>query len=150
LRCEHFIYSSAHLGSLDPPIWPSFQAKYTVEQHIKSLGMDYTFLRPSQFMDNLLPTSAFMFKITRTMLLRRTFYKHPERKHQMVSTRDIGLAGARAFEQPERYKCRIVVLSGDEFTMPELERIYKEVGTAKDCLVLVRRSDENVGDGQAG
>jgi uncharacterized protein YbjT (DUF2867 family) len=121
------------MGRSSPP-GPAFTSKYNVEEHLKSIstssscaGLGWTIIRPSQFMDNLLPSSAFMFKLTRTMLLRRTFYTHPERKHQMVSTRDIGRVSARAFEKPEEFKSRTICLSGDEFTMPELEAIYKEV-----------------------
>ncbi|GFZ48661.1 hypothetical protein JCM24511_06410 [Saitozyma sp. JCM 24511] len=134
LGCSHFVYNSVDMGRSSPP-GPAFTSKYNVEEHLKSIfssptnastGFGWTIIRPSQFMDNLLPSSAFMFKLSRTMLLRRTFYTHPERKHQMVSTRDIGRVSARAFEKPEEFKSRTICLSGDEFTMPELEAIYKE------------------------
>jgi uncharacterized protein YbjT (DUF2867 family) len=119
------------MGRSSPP-GPAFTSKYNVEEHLKSIsttksGFSWTIIRPSQFMDNLLPSSPFMFKLTRTMLLRRTFYTHPERKHQMVSTRDIGRVSAWAFEHPEEFRGRTICLSGDEFTMPELEAIYNEV-----------------------
>ncbi len=45
----------------------------------------------------------------------------------MVSTRDIGLAAAKAFENPDQYIGKEVRLAGDQFTMPELENIYKRV-----------------------
>lgn len=43
----------------------------------------------------------------------------------MVSTRDIGIAGARAFEQPGRWK--VLDLAGDEIDMVELQQTYREV-----------------------
>lgn len=78
-------------------------------------------------MDNLLPTSTSFMKLARTMLIYNTFKSHPERKHQMVSCRDIGRAGALAFHHPEIWRERDFVLAGDEFTMPELVEIYREV-----------------------
>lgn len=43
----------------------------------------------------------------------------------MVSTRDIGIGGARAFEEPGRWK--ILDLAGDEIDMKELKATYREV-----------------------
>lgn len=53
----------------------------------------------------------------------------------MVSTRDIGIAGARAFEEPEKYK--IVDLAGDAITMDELKQTYLEVMGQKVDTPLV-------------
>jgi hypothetical protein len=61
----------------------------------------------------------------RTLLIHHAFKTHPERKHQMVSTRDIGIAGARAFEEPGRWK--VLDLAGDEIDMVELQQTYREV-----------------------
>ncbi|KAK4685465.1 hypothetical protein P7C73_g4684, partial [Tremellales sp. Uapishka_1] len=120
LGVEHFIHSSTDIG---------FNVKIVVEDYIKTLDppMGYTMLRPAQFMDNLLPTASFMFKMGRTVLLQRTFTHHPERKHQMISARDIGRAGAMALEHPDQWKGREIRLAGDEFTMPELQKIYSEI-----------------------
>jgi hypothetical protein len=110
-------------------IWLRFECKRKVENHIKTLSpMNYTLLRPCNFMDNLLPSAPMMFKMGRTVLLRQTFIKHPERKQQFISGRDIGRAGAKAFDRPEQFKDRAVGLVGDELTMPQVEAIYKEVG----------------------
>ncbi|TYJ58823.1 hypothetical protein B9479_000255 [Cryptococcus floricola] len=127
IEVKHFVYTGVSFGSLidDPPL--IFAVKRKVEQYIESINLPHTFLRPAQFMDNLLPTSPFLFKVSRTILLRRTFYNHPERKHQMVSCRDIGQMGALAFANPHHYLGKAVDLAGDEFTMEELEKRYEGI-----------------------
>jgi hypothetical protein len=111
----------------------SFEVKKRVEEHIRSLcgpdgtGMGYSFLRPVQFMENLLPDAPFLFKIGRTVLIRYTFVNHPERKHQFISSRDIGRAGSKAFTEGPGWQNGIVRLAGDGLTMPELQRVYEEV-----------------------
>ena len=127
--CRHFIYSSAPLGPLseEEAMKTFIGARLPVEHHVKSLGMGYTFLRPTQFMENLLPSSAYMFKLTRTVLLRYTFYTHPDRKHQMISVRDIGRFGALAVVRPDKYMGKAVELAGDEYTMDELREKYRKV-----------------------
>jgi nucleoside-diphosphate-sugar epimerase len=133
--CRHFIFSSAPLGPLSEAEAEGtfIGMRLPVEKHIKSLkGMTYTFLRPSQFMENLLPTSPYMFKLTRTILLRYTFYTHPERKHQMISVRDIGRTGALAVTsvgtaKQDKYLNQAVELAGDEYTMQELRDKYRKV-----------------------
>ncbi|ODN77675.1 hypothetical protein L202_04825 [Cryptococcus amylolentus CBS 6039] len=127
IEVKHFVYSGVSFGTLvnDPPL--AFAVKRKVEQYIESINLPHTFLRPTQFMDNLLPTSPFLFKVSRTILLRRTFYNHPERKHQMVSCRDIGQMGALAFANPHQSLGKAVDLAGDEFTMEELEKRYEGI-----------------------
>ncbi|WWD19578.1 hypothetical protein CI109_104039 [Kwoniella shandongensis] len=124
---KHFIYSSVDLGDLDDTKVPVFEVKRQIENHLKSSGLDYTILRPAQFMDNLLPTSPFMFKISRTILLRHTFINHPERKHQLISSADIGKFAALAFSQPSEWRGKTVSLAGDQLTTDEIESVYKEV-----------------------
>jgi len=46
----------------------------------------------------------------------------------MVSTKDIGVFGAMAMNEPDVYLGRAVVLAGDEFDMPTMQSTYKEVG----------------------
>ncbi|WWC91648.1 uncharacterized protein L201_006594 [Kwoniella dendrophila CBS 6074] len=124
---KHFIYSSISFGGLDDTGSAVMEVKRQVENHLISSGLGYTILRPTQFMDNLLPTSAFMFKISRTILLRHTFINHPDRKHQLISSRDIGKSGSQSIINPEKWLNQIIELAGDELTYREIEQIYKKV-----------------------
>ena len=50
---EHLLYSSVAKADKNTGI-PHFESKYKVEQHIKNLGIPYTIIGPTFFMENLL------------------------------------------------------------------------------------------------
>jgi uncharacterized protein YbjT (DUF2867 family) len=50
---KHLVYSSVVNADKNTGI-PHFESKYKVEQHIKSLGIPYTIIGPTFFMENLL------------------------------------------------------------------------------------------------
>ena len=50
---EHLVYSSVANADKNTRI-PHFESKYKVEQHIKNLGIPYTIIGPTFFMENLL------------------------------------------------------------------------------------------------
>src|SRR5918911_2745431 len=50
---EHLVYSSVANADRNTGI-PHFESKYKVEQHIKNLGIPYTIIGPTSFMENLL------------------------------------------------------------------------------------------------
>ena len=47
---KHFVYGSAGIGVKDAGI-PSWESKLVIEDHIKSLGLPLTVLRPMAFME---------------------------------------------------------------------------------------------------
>lgn len=104
-----------------------FDAKRAIERVIKRSAMGWTMLYSTDFMDNWLPSQRWKLKAYRTMLLRRTFYNHPERKIATVSTRDIGRAGAMAFAQPDKYLNCAMPLSGDLLDIGEIQSVYEHV-----------------------
>jgi uncharacterized protein YbjT (DUF2867 family) len=50
---EHLVYSSVANADKNTGI-PHFESKYKIEQHIKNLGIPYTIVGPTFFMENLL------------------------------------------------------------------------------------------------
>ena len=52
-KVEHLVYSSVANADKNTGI-PHFESKYKVEQHIKNLGIPYTIIGPTFFMENLL------------------------------------------------------------------------------------------------
>ena len=50
---EHLVYSSVANADKNTGI-PHFESKYKVEQHIKNLGIPYTIIGPTFFIENLL------------------------------------------------------------------------------------------------
>src|SRR5918912_986526 len=52
-KIQHLVYSSVANADKNTSI-PHFESKYKVEQHIKNLGIPYTIIGPTSFMENLL------------------------------------------------------------------------------------------------
>ncbi|WWC62329.1 uncharacterized protein I303_104925 [Kwoniella dejecticola CBS 10117] len=121
---KHIVYSSVDFAGLDDTKFSTFECKRAVENHILTLPIRHTFLRPVQFMDIWLPDVEAQFKMGRTVWAKHTYYKNPNKKHQLISSRDIGIAGARAFVQGREGPIR---LAGDELSVKEIQATYKEV-----------------------
>ncbi|KAH8729016.1 hypothetical protein GQ44DRAFT_608000 [Phaeosphaeriaceae sp. PMI808] len=126
----HFVYSSVDRGGNQrsfentTPI-PHFQTKYEIEKHLLGKAgksgeiMGWTILRPVAFMDNLVPgfpTKVFL------AALRDTLQGKPL---QWVSVEDIGMFGAKAFIEHEKWNARAEGLAGSEMTMDEMSECFK-------------------------
>lgn len=101
-------------------------AKRAVEAEILKLGFPLvTILGDTDFMDNWLPHASYSHKLYRTVLWRKTFTPDQLRtkKVMLVSTRDIGRAGARALIEGITGK---IPLAGDKLTMNEIIEQYEE------------------------
>ena len=110
----HFVYSSVAGADRRSGV-PHFESKWRVEQHIASIGLPATIIRPVLFMDNFA-----MFKFRMVMLAMLRTFVPEQQKTQMVAARDIGMAVATAFNAPERYIGRVIELAGDAVTREEL------------------------------
>ncbi|KAF5722774.1 nucleoside-diphosphate-sugar epimerase family [Fusarium mundagurra] len=103
---------------------PHFITKHDIEKHLISrttgTGMQWFIIRPVAFMENL--TDNFLGKsfVTAWKLVGKN------KPLQLVTVTDVGVAGAQAFLRPEKYAGRAVSLAGDELTLEEFERIFKE------------------------
>lgn len=129
---KHFVYSSVDRGGNEtsfsnPTTIPHFQTKHKIEQHLLAKAgkngetMGWTILRPVAFMDNLAP--GFQSKVF-LAALRDTLGDKPL---QWVSTDDIGLFGAHAFAEPEKWNARAEGIAGDELTFEELNGCFERV-----------------------
>ncbi|KAK6002269.1 hypothetical protein QM012_001907 [Aureobasidium pullulans] len=126
---NHFIYTSLDRGgdkSLDNPTnVPHFISKHNIERHLvdktKNSNMSYTILRPVGFMDNWVP--GMMGKMFGAMWASAL---SPDRKLQLISVKDIGHFAAEAFRNPARYNNRAISLAGDELTLAEADKVWKD------------------------
>jgi uncharacterized protein YbjT (DUF2867 family) len=121
-RVRHLVYSSVGGAERSSGV-PHFESKWRVEEHIRSLGLPATILRPATFMDNF---GAFTFR-TVVLSMMRT-HLSPERRLQLVAVEDIGAFAAKAFEEPERWIGRAVELAGDDLTLDETMSILRDAG----------------------
>jgi len=94
---------------------PHFESKWTIENHLRALGLSLTVVRPVYFFENfggwaLQPSGA---GYTMAMPLS------PDRVLQAVAADDIGAFVAMAFADPGAWTGREFELAGDERTLPE-------------------------------
>lgn len=140
---QQLVYSSvgaAHRGMGQK----HFESKWIVEQHIQSLGLPYTILRPAFFMEN--------YNWSRAQILNGTFTSiglQPEKELQSVAVEDIGAFTALAFANPEQFLGKTIELSGDALTEAQIAETFTRVIGRPVKLVPPsgeggRRSDEEM------
>lgn len=111
---KHFIYSS--VGGADRASGvPHFESKWLVEQHIRSIGLPATIVRPVFFMDNFTRSTM---RLVLLALLRA--YLPEDKSLQMIATADIGKWVAHAFTHPETFIGMAEEIAGDELTLLEI------------------------------
>ena len=108
----HYVYTSVGSAHRKTGI-PHFDSKWTVEQHIRQIGLPVTILRPVWFMENF-TTFAKPSAEGALMLPMK-----PARKLAMVALKDIGEFGAAAFLRPNDFLGQAIDLAGDDLTIPE-------------------------------
>lgn len=86
-----------------------FPPHYKIEKFIESLGIPYTFLRPSFFMQNLNTTHQFDIKEKGDI-----FLPAGEARVSFIDTRDIGEAAARILFNPQNHMNKAYTLTGPE------------------------------------
>jgi uncharacterized protein YbjT (DUF2867 family) len=126
---SHFVFTSVDRGgdkSLDNPTEiPHFKSKHNIERHLidsaKGTKMSYTILRPVAFMDNWVP--GMMGKMFGAMWSSALA---SDRKLQLISVRDIGHFAAEAFRNPAKYNNRAIALAGDELTLSQADKVWKD------------------------
>lgn len=106
---EHFVYASVGGAERQTGV-PHFDSKWLIEEHVRSLGLRWTVLRPVFFMENLLATRD---EIADGKLVSGV---HPGTRLQMVAVDDIGAFVAAAFGRPDEFTGRAIELAGDEMT----------------------------------
>jgi len=118
---QHFVYSS--VGATHRGMGQAhFATKHEIEQHIQSLGLPYTILRPVGFMENAYYTQA---AISNGMYFG--FGLRPDKKSQLIATDDIGAFAALVFARPQEFIGQTIELAGDELTESETAATLTQV-----------------------
>ncbi len=121
----HMVYCSVADADQHTGI-PHLDSKGRIEQHIRTLDVPATILRPVFFMDNF--TSHTRPEIVDGELVLSLALR-PDTVLPLVATQDIGVFAAIAFDQPETLLGRTVVVAGDELPAAAIA----------DCLGQARR-----------
>ena len=118
---RHLVYSSvgaAHRGMGQK----HFESKWMIEQHLPSLGISYTILRPAAFFEN--------FNWERASILNSTFNAiglRPEKERQLIAVEDVAAFVALAFANPEGYIGKTIELAGAALTESQLADTFAKV-----------------------
>jgi uncharacterized protein YbjT (DUF2867 family) len=140
---QHLVYSSvgaAHRGMGQK----HFESKWIIEQHIHSLDVPYTILRPAAFFEN--------FNWERAHILNGIFNAiglRPEKERQLISVEDIAVFVALAFADPKGYLGKTIELAGDALTESQIADTFAKVVGRPVKLTMPsggsgRRSDEEM------
>jgi uncharacterized protein YbjT (DUF2867 family) len=116
---EHLVYSSVGGAERHTGI-PHFESKRRVEQHIESLSIPATFVRPTFFYENLLgrPPTPEDGSIVVTLPLADGI------PLQMVAVDDIGAVAAAVIIDPDRVPGGSIEIAGDELTGSEIAATF--------------------------
>ncbi|MFI9240759.1 NmrA/HSCARG family protein [Streptomyces sp. NPDC053079] len=107
----HFVFTSvaeAH-RHLEEKLPVNLVSKWRIEQHIATLGLPATILRPVSFMENFTGGYALRNGNLSTGLA-------PQVPQQIMAVDDVGAVAALAFSRPKEWIGRAVSLAGDELT----------------------------------
>lgn len=119
----HLVYGSAGTGARGTGI-PSWETKLVVEDHMKSLGLPLTVLRPMAFME-LMTEKKFFPAVGAWQVM--PIMMGGARKVGWLCAEDLGRVAARVFADPQTFTGREISLASDVRSIDECRQIYREV-----------------------
>ena len=121
-RVGHFVYSSVGGAERHSGI-DHWESKWTIEQHIRTLELPATILRPAAFMENY-----YIDKVEIALLKGKLVDAiGPHKPYQTIATDDIGAFAALAFTRPRDLIGRAIELAGSELTNPQAAEVFSRV-----------------------
>ncbi|MEV5983219.1 NmrA family NAD(P)-binding protein [Streptomyces sp. NPDC052114] len=108
---------------------PTMTAKSAIQDRLRAAGFPHwTLLKPGTFMENFLPSTAFLFP--RGVEGGLVSVLNPETRMSLVAVDDIGRAAAAAFAEPERFDGVELELASDYLSMTGIaEVLSRALGT---------------------
>jgi uncharacterized protein YbjT (DUF2867 family) len=121
----HLVYASAGPGAPGTGTGvPSWESKLPVEQHIRTVGVPFTILRPTAFMELMTDKKFYPAVGTWRIWPKLT---GDDRPIPWLSVRDVGAITAKAFAEPEGFGSMELELAGDVQTLAACRSIFGEV-----------------------
>lgn len=110
---RHLVYSS--MAGLEPGTGVGhFESKWQIEQHVRSLDVPFTIVRPAVFFELL--TQPLFYSVPGVL----RFFFPPEHRIPWIAAADIGELAAAVFAAPGDFIGRTLELVGDVRTGPEI------------------------------
>ena len=109
---RHFVFSSVAGADSDSDL-PHFDSKAQIEAYLGNSAVEYTIVRPVEFLDNL--------RDLRPELMAGSFVdpRDSEKSHQWIAARDIGFFVGEAFDNPATWIGVTEEIAGVEMTLTE-------------------------------
>ncbi|MBD0739114.1 NmrA family NAD(P)-binding protein [Streptomyces sp. CBMA29] len=105
---------------------PVLGAKSAVQDAVRTAGFPrWTLLKPGFFMENFLPSMAFLFP--RGVEGGLVSVLRPDTRLSLVAVDDIGRAAAAAFAEPERFDRVELELAGEHLSMTQIADVLSRV-----------------------
>ena len=121
-KIQHLVYSSVVNADKNTGI-PHFESKYKVEQYIDNLGIPYTIIGPTFFMENLLDPRLRQALQQGQLALPLS----PSTILQQISVQNIAEFSAMVIESPERFLGKRIDIASDEVTGQKATEILSSV-----------------------
>ena len=119
---RHVVYGSAGIGTRTGI--PSWDTKVAVTEHMRTLGLPLTVLRPEAFME-LMTDKAYYPQVAVWHVMPKLMGS--DRVVPWLAVDDLGTIAARVFASPERYIGADIPLAGDVRTIDECRAIWADV-----------------------
>ena len=120
---SHLVYASAGLGRRDTGV-PSWNAKVEVEDHLATLDVPTTVLRPMAFME-LMTDKAFYPAVGTWRIWPRLM--GDDRPVVWLAVDDLGAIAAQVFSQPDQFAGQVLTLAADVVSLAECRDAYREI-----------------------
>ena len=117
---KHFVFSSVAGADAGTGL-PHFDSKREIEDYLLDSGLDYTILRPVEFLDNL--------RYLRDEIMSGRFVdpRDASKNHQWIAASDIGFFVGEAFDGPDIWVGLAEDIAGVEMTLAEFVIALSEV-----------------------
>jgi uncharacterized protein YbjT (DUF2867 family) len=119
----HLLYAAAGTGESGTGI-AAWEAKLTVEEHMRGADLPFTSLRPEAFMELMTDRDFYPQVGTWRIWPRLT---GGDRAIPWLAVEDVGHVAAAVFAKPETYVGQSLVLVGDVRSLDECRSLYQEV-----------------------
>lgn len=120
---KHTVYTSVAASDRHTGI-PFFESKHKIEQHLKSIALPATIIRPAFFMENF--DTMFHPKERQGTWILSLALK-ADKPLQLIAVEDIGALATWAFNHPEESIGKTIELAGDELTPQQITTIWSRI-----------------------
>lgn len=135
---RHLVYSSSAGAARSGTGVANYEVKWRAAQHLATLGLPHTVVRPVTFMENYLLRR----EPIETGVLEGPFA--PGMRQQLVAVGDIAAVIAAIFARPEETTGTELDLAGDELTLADIADVFSRALGRQ--VRYAQRTEDTVGD----